>query len=136
MVLDVRGLTPLLSVYDMPISVRFYRDVLGFEVAMSSPPNDEVMFHWCLLRLGGAELMLNTTYEFNSERPAQCEPAITAAHNDVCLYISCSDIDAVYEQLKDKVPAIKKPIVAPYGMKQMYLSDPDGYGLCFQWPVN
>jgi len=23
--------------------------------------------------------------------------------------------------------------VAPYGMKQMYLADPDGYGICFQW---
>jgi hypothetical protein len=25
--------------------------------------------------------------------------------------------------------------VAPYGMKQMYLHDPDGFGLCFQWKV-
>jgi len=28
MALDVRGLTPLLQVYDMPTSVRFYREVL------------------------------------------------------------------------------------------------------------
>ena len=27
------------------------------------------------------------------------------------------------------------PKVAPYGMRQLYLSDPDGYGLCFQHPV-
>jgi hypothetical protein len=27
----------------------------------------------------------------------------------------------------------KKPKVAPYGMKQLYLTDPDGYLLCFQW---
>jgi catechol 2,3-dioxygenase-like lactoylglutathione lyase family enzyme len=133
MALDVRGLTPLLSVYDMPTSVSFYRDVLGFEVAMSSPPVDEVMFHWCLLRLGGAELMLNTEYEFNSERPAQREPAFTEAHSKVFLYISSPDIDGAYEQLKNKVPCIRKPIVVPYGMKQMYLSDPDGYGICFQW---
>jgi hypothetical protein len=33
----------------MPTSVHFYRDMLGFQVAMSSPPIDEVMFHWCLL---------------------------------------------------------------------------------------
>ena len=25
------------------------------------------------------------------------------------------------------------PKVAWYGMKQLYLTDPDGYGLCFQW---
>jgi hypothetical protein len=28
---------------------------------------------------------------------------------------------------------VSKPNVAPYGMKQMSLRDPDGYGLCFQW---
>ena len=83
MALDVRGLTPLLSVYDMPTSVRFYRDLLGFDVAMHSPTIDEVMFHSCLLRLGDAELMLNTEYEFNSERPAQRPPAFTDAHSKV-----------------------------------------------------
>ena len=30
MALDLRGVTTLLQVYDMPTSVRFYRDVLGF----------------------------------------------------------------------------------------------------------
>jgi hypothetical protein len=25
------------------------------------------------------------------------------------------------------------PEVAPYGMKQLYFHDPDGYGICFQW---
>jgi hypothetical protein len=24
----------------------------------------------------------------------------------------------------------------PYGMKQLYVRDPDGFGLCFQWKVN
>lgn len=134
MSLDVRELTPLFFVYDMPTSLRFYCDTLGFEVVRNSPPVDEVMFHWCLLRLGGAELMLNTEYEFNSERPAHRPPAFTEAHSKVCLYISCPDVDGAYEHLKDKVTTIRKPIVAGYGMKQMYLSDPDGYGLCFQWP--
>ena len=136
MALDVRGLTPLLSVFDMPTSVRFYRDLLGFEVAMSSPPVEEVMFHWCLLRLGGAELMLNTEYEFDSDRPAERPPAFTQAHSKVCLYIGCLDVDAAWEELKDKVATIKKPVVTRYSMKQMYLSDPDGYGLCFQWQAS
>jgi hypothetical protein len=28
---------------------------------------------------------------------------------------------------------VKEPKVAPYGMKQLHLTDPDGYLLCFQW---
>jgi glyoxylase I family protein len=30
---------------------------------------------------------------------------------------------------------VKPPLVAPYGMKQLNLSDPDGYALCLQWPT-
>src|SRR5450759_3303047 len=82
MALDVRGLTPLLQVYDMPTSVRFYRDVLGFEVAATSPMLGEDRFHWALLRLGDAELMLNTAYEFDNDRPAEADHARTAAHDD------------------------------------------------------
>ena len=70
MAFEVRGLAPLLQVYDMPTSVRFYRDQLGFEVVTTSPAMGEDFFHWCLLRLGDAELMLNTAYEFNDERPS------------------------------------------------------------------
>ena len=36
MSLEVEGFAPLIQVYDMPTSVRFYRDVLGFEVIESS----------------------------------------------------------------------------------------------------
>jgi len=35
--LDVRGLAPLVQVYDMPTSVRFYRDLLGFQIMRTSP---------------------------------------------------------------------------------------------------
>jgi len=136
MPLDVRGLTPLLQVYDMPASVRFYRDLLGFEIVATSPELGEDSFHWAWLRLGGADLMLNTAFEFDSERPAEREPARTAAHEDTGLFIGCPDVDAAYEELRAKGAPVKPPVVAPYGMKQMYLHDPDGYALCFQWPVD
>ena len=136
MALDLRGLTPLLQVYDMPTSVRFYRDKLGFEVVTTSPVLGEDRFHWALLRLGGAELMLNTAFEFDDERPAEPDRARTAAHNDTGLFIGCPDVDAAYEELRGRDVAVRKPVVTGYGMRQMYVRDPDGYGLCFQWPAN
>ena len=69
MPLQGRRLTPLLQVYVMPVSIRFYRDVPGFEVVATSPILGEDRFHRALLRLGNAGLMLNTAYEFDSERP-------------------------------------------------------------------
>jgi glyoxylase I family protein len=90
-------------------------------------------FHWCLLRLGSAEIMLNTAYEFDNERPVPADRARIAAHGDTGLFFGCPDVDGAYEELRDKGVAVKPPKVAPYGMKQMPVQDPDGYGLCFQW---
>ncbi len=136
MAIEVRGVAPLLEVYDMPASVRFYRDLLGFTVVTTSPSlGGQDRFHWCLLRLGGAEIMLNTAYEFDDERPAIPDPGRVAAHNDTCLYFGCPDVDAAYKELLAAGVSVRQPMVAPYGMKQMYLRDPDGFSLCFQWPA-
>jgi uncharacterized glyoxalase superfamily protein PhnB len=59
--------------------------------------------------------------------------ARVAAHGDTGLFFGCPDVDGAYEELRDKGVAVKAPKVAPYGMKQMSVQDPDGYGLCFQW---
>lgn len=135
MALDVRGVTTLLGVYDMPVSVRFYRDVLGFEIVSHSPHlgGDSDRFHWCWLRLGAADVMLNTNYEFDKQRPVRRDRIREAAHQDTTLYLGCPDVDAAYEELRAKGVEVQEPSVAPYGMKQMYLGDPDEYGLCFQW---
>jgi glyoxylase I family protein len=133
MALDLRGVTPLLMVYDMPTSVRFYRDKLGFTVASHSPVLGENRFHWAMLRLGDAELMLNTAYEFDEERPVPPDSARVEHHEDTCLYFSCQDVDAACEELRGKGVEVRKPVITSYGMKQMYLRDPDGYALCFQW---
>ncbi len=135
MAFEVRGLTTLLQVYDMPTSIRFYRDQLGFEVVSTSPAMGEDYFHWALLRLGDAEIMLNTAYEFNDERPSQPDPARTQAHRDTGLFFACPDVDGAYAELRRRGLEVSEPVVAGYGMKQMYLLDPDGYQLCFQWAV-
>jgi catechol 2,3-dioxygenase-like lactoylglutathione lyase family enzyme len=136
MPIDVRGLTPLIQVYDMPTSVRFYRDLLGFEVVSTSPAWGQDGFHWAMLRLGGAELMLNTAYEFEDDRPAVPEPTRVEAHDDTGLFFVCADVDNAYQEFRRKGVTVSAPMVTAYGMKQMYLNDPDGYSLCFQWSTN
>lgn len=136
MAIEVNGVCPYFEVYDMPTSIRFYRDKLGFEVVSASPHlgGDKDRFHWCLLRLGDAEVMLNTAYEFDEERPALADHLGARRHNGTCLYFGCPDVDGAYAELVAKNVAVDRPPkVAPYGMKQIYLHDPDGFGLCFQW---
>lgn len=133
--MELRGLVPLLQVYDMPRSLRFYRDQLGFGVVDHSPELGRDSFHWVWLRHGSAEVMLNTAYEFDEERPEVEDSARTRGHGDVGLFIGCPDVDGAYRELREKGVVVSEPKVAPYGMKQMYVNDPDGYGICFQWPA-
>lgn len=63
MSIEVRGVCTLLQVVDMPTSVRFYRDVLGFEIVQTTTPREGDQFDWGLLRLDNVEVMLNTPYE-------------------------------------------------------------------------
>jgi catechol 2,3-dioxygenase-like lactoylglutathione lyase family enzyme len=133
MSIETKGICPLLQVFDMPTSVRFYRDVLDFEIVNSSSPRSSDEFGWCLLRRSdGIELMLNTAYDFE-DRPPAPDPARINAHEDTCIYFGCPDVDAAYRHLLEKGLKIDAPRIAWYGMKQLYLKDPDGFSLCFQW---
>ncbi len=130
---DFFGVAPLLQVYDMPTAVRFYRDLLGFELLSQSRDGEE--FDWCLLSRSGAEIMLNTMYE-SEYRPSQPDENRTAAHSDIGLYFACRELDSAYEHLRANGVRVEAARVAPYGMRQLSFRDPDGYGICFQWPAN
>ena len=131
--IEVQDVCTLLQVFDMPRAVRFYRDVLGFEIVKTSPREGD-RFNWGLLRLNDVYVMLNTAYE-GDDRPASPEQARIAAHGDTCLYFACPDPEAAFRHLLAHGIDVRPPKVAPYGMKQLTLTDPDGYQLCFQWPV-
>jgi len=134
---QVRSLCPLIQVYDMNEAVAFYRERLGFEVVAQSDERDTPegrLFHWCWLRLGGAHLMLNTAFD-EGERPSARDPARQQAHADTCFYFDAPDVDGVAAALRSKELPFEGPRDASYGMRQLWLSDPDGYQLCFQTRV-
>ena len=130
--MKIHHVTTLLQVFDMPRSVAFYRDVLGFTIVSQSEDGEN--FHWALLKLGEAALMLNTAYE-EDERPVAPEPARLTAHGDTVLYFSCNNVHEVYEHLSKLGWEAQRPQQAEYGMWQVYTTDPDGFQLCFQHPV-
>jgi glyoxylase I family protein len=128
------GLTPLIQVFDMPQALLFYRDLLGFGVVSASPEVEtpEGRFsHWMWLRLGAADLMLNTQYD-SGKRPEKPNAAHVAAHADVCFYLGCSDIDVAHQQLMGKGLNVEPPKMAAYGLRLFSVKDPDGYTVVFQ----
>lgn len=131
MAIDVRGMTPLLQVFDMARSLRFYCDVLGFQIVQADANTTAPNHNWVWLRLNDIDLMLNTAYEYD-KRPPAADPNRVASHDDIALYFDAPDVDAIYAELRSKGISVEPPKIAPYGMKQLYLQDPDGFSLCFQ----
>ena len=129
--IEIGGMTPLLQVFNMPVSLRFYRDLLGFEVIQDSGSGDDSSWVW--LRLNGVDLMLNDQYEPGSV-PLLPQVERTRWHGDTCLYFECPEVDDAYRFLVNSGIDVKPPSNARYGMRQLYLSDPDNYRLCFQYP--
>lgn len=127
MKIEMRGLCPLIQVFDMDESLRFYCELLGFEIVEKAAAGG-----WAWLRCGDAELMLNTAYDAG-ERPARPDSQRLSAHDDTGLFIGCPDVDGAYNYLRGKEVEVSEPKTAWYGMKQMYLKDPDGFVICFQW---
>ncbi|HYE47179.1 MAG TPA: VOC family protein [Caulobacter sp.] len=132
MAIQVGMVVPLIQVYDMPTALAFYRDKLGFDRVQDSGRGDDI--DWCLLTLGEAWLMLNTAYE-SHERPDAPDPARIAAHRDTGLFFDAQDLDAIYDHLRAQGIACEPPKTVDYGMRQLYVRDPDGYELCFQHPA-
>ena len=134
MAIEVTGVAPLIQVFHMPTAIRFYREKLGFKVTGSSEPKsaDPDDVDWVMLELGGATVMLNTAYD-PGDVPERPDAARWSGHQDTCLFLGCPDVDGAYRELVEQGVELDPPKVAWYGMKQLYLKDPDGFGICFQW---
>jgi uncharacterized glyoxalase superfamily protein PhnB len=121
----VRELVPLLFVEDITRSVAFYRDRLGFEMTGAWEPEGRLA--WCRLQRGGSWLMLQQACD--EDGPAEVR------RRGVGFYFTCDDADALFAEFTARGLTLAPPTVAFYGMKQLFLKDPDGYELCFQNPT-
>ncbi len=128
MAITIQELAPLLEVFDLPTSIAFYRDMLGFKLVAG----DDTW--WCMLKLGDTKLMLNTAYE-DHERPSEPDAARVRGHADTSLFFSSPNPDEVYAHLRGKGWPVTEPNVTSYGMRQVSTKDPDGFQLFFICPA-
>lgn len=131
--MEISYLCPLLHVFDMNESLQFYCERLGFRIhEKAGEPND---LGWVWLKWKNTDLMLNTAYE-TPDRPTIPDPVRKSAHSDTAIYFGCPDVEEMYHFLLSKGLKPEEPKITSYGMKQLYLQDPDGYTLCFQWNID
>jgi lactoylglutathione lyase len=111
---------PILHVDDVERSVRFYRDLFGFQEEYRWPEEGEAGYVY--LRMGETGLGIAT----RSEPPLPDWPEGRAT-GQFQLCISSDDTDAAVERLTaGGARAVTEPHEMPWGEKIAFLEDPDG----------
>jgi uncharacterized glyoxalase superfamily protein PhnB len=120
----LRTLVPLFFVANITESVTFYDRILDFRITHAWEPDGKLI--WCQMTRNDVGIMLQQMCaEDNLPQPRGA---------GVTLYIHCDDAEDVFLRLQERGVEVDPPITTFYGMKQVYVTDPDGYGLCFQNP--
>ena len=118
-------MTPLLFVFDIEASLRFYCDILGFTLKTRAN-------YWAWIERDAVDLMLNTLYD-PDQQPDKPDLTRAATHEDVTLYFGCPDVDAAYEELSTKgVTFVRPPTDQPWGLRTAHFADPEGN----LWEIN
>ncbi|HXJ52200.1 MAG TPA: VOC family protein [Burkholderiales bacterium] len=113
---ELHGGAPVFVVRDVPKSVAYYRDALGFETEFLY---GEPTFYAGVER-GNVLIHLQAANE-SKRAPGQ------GAMN-----VFVSDVDGLYEELKGRgAQLLNAPKDYPYGMRDFNVADLDGNELCF-----
>ena len=112
-----------LFVNDMPTMVRFYRDVLGFEIqGDENPMNVYLIKDGTLFMLYGRknfEEMTSRKYEYIKG---------FNGHFEIALYVDTfEEVDIQYnEAIKKGAVSVLEPTDEPWGQRTCYIADPEG----------
>ena len=112
-----------LFVEDMPKMIKFYRDVLGFEIK-----EDENAINVYLIKDGtlfmlyerkNFEKMTNRKYEYIEGYNG---------HFEIALYVDTFDeVDKIYNEVINKgAKSVLEPVTEPWGQRTCYIADPEG----------
>jgi len=124
---NVRQVVPFFMVADMPRSLAFYIDGLGFTLKHIWTPDSPDQIRWCWLELGGAALMLQD-YRLG-RMPAEKRGVGTS------LCFQCHDAVALYHEFRSRGLNPQEPFVGNQ-MWDTLIIDPDGYHLHFESPTD
>jgi catechol 2,3-dioxygenase-like lactoylglutathione lyase family enzyme len=122
------GIRPMLEVADVQEAASFYADRLGFEVVGHiEEPGGE--WPWASVRRDGVGLMF-TERHFHDDGPDEAHPEHPLLTGS--LYLNVDDVDAVAEELRGRGVVLDfGPTDQPHGMREIGVTDPNGYFLLF-----
>ncbi|MDO5124595.1 MAG: VOC family protein [Eubacteriales bacterium] len=112
-----------LFVDDMPTMVRFYRDVLGFEIKEGENATDVY-----LIKDGTLFVMYGRKdFETMTSRKYEYIKGING-HFEIALYVDTfEEVDEEYAKVIEKgARSVLEPTTEPWGQRTCFISDPEG----------
>jgi lactoylglutathione lyase len=120
--MQITKLTPNLVVRNVEASLKFYREILGLEKAISVP--DESPYVFAAVSNGAVEIFFNDQKTVAAELP-QLAATIGAS---LTLYMEVDSLQAVFDRVQKAGAKISMPVTEQfYGMKEFAFEDGDGY---------
>jgi lactoylglutathione lyase len=120
------SVTPNLVVRDLPKSLAFYRDVLGFTISMSVP--DAAPYVFVGLERDGVPVFLNDVTAAAHDFPAM---ASTPAGGTCTMYFAVTEVDALHAAVAPHTEVVMPLKTQFYGMREFSVIDPDGHLITF-----
>lgn len=119
---NMEGISPIVAVRDIAVSVAFYKDTLGFDVRVFSPETQ-----YALVAREGAGICL---------LGGDDENALRATRENVSAYIWVKDLSGLWAELEPKLTVlpdgrVRAPFTQDYGMREFHVKDPDGFLMFF-----
>lgn len=107
-----RKLSPNLGVDDVDHTIKFYKEILGFELVLSVPEGGPS--EWAVMKCGDVEMMFQSVTSLIEEIPVLKDKKIGYALN---FYMEVEDIKRLYTNLKGKVTLVREGICIQHLME-------------------